>query len=156
MEEKKSNTEVNDTFDPEAIVKCCLCGKEIPWRQSANPWPLVEDEESRCCHDCDERKVLPARWKMMRKQNPAFIEIGNKFVSATDEKGIEKATEYFFSHFLTAKEDRTDNVFRDILRKGFEKIGPGDPNTLRLWTGYMMAVCDMTAEESIRMIDAQP
>ena len=155
MEDKKMSMEENEVeYNPHEIIKCCLCGAEMEAWQSNNPWPLVDDENSRCCHDCNEHQVLPARLKMMRKQNPAFIMIGDKFVSATDEKGIEKATDYYFSHFLTAREDRTDNVYRDILRNGFEKIGPDDHDSLILWAGYMMAVCDMRTEEDSHILSS--
>lgn len=41
-------------------IKCCLCGEEIT-DFGNNPWPLVEDENARCCDCCNETKVIPAR-----------------------------------------------------------------------------------------------
>ena len=42
-------------------VNCCICGKEINWKDSCNPDPIIQSEEARCCHDCDRRYVIPAR-----------------------------------------------------------------------------------------------
>ena len=43
------------------IVACCLCGREIPYKESCNPWPLCDIDDAVCCHDCDNGKVIPAR-----------------------------------------------------------------------------------------------
>ena len=64
MNINEKNTE-EIVFDPNGTVVCCLCGIEIPWRESNNPWPLVDDEDSRCCYYCNSTKVLPARLKML-------------------------------------------------------------------------------------------
>ena len=42
--------------------QCCLCGDEIDgWGN--NPAPLVswDEDESRCCNDCNGELVIPAR-----------------------------------------------------------------------------------------------
>ena len=69
MENTKKTTEIEieEEYNPHQIVKCCLCGREIEMWQSANPWPIVDDDDSRCCHDCDANQVLPARWALMAK-----------------------------------------------------------------------------------------
>ena len=42
------------------IEKCCICGcKFIGFGN--NPYPLVTDDESRCCDYCNMRLVIPAR-----------------------------------------------------------------------------------------------
>lgn len=58
---EKNPTETLSDFNPHAKIKCCLCGREIEWWQSNNPWPIVDDEESRCCGDCNANQVIPAR-----------------------------------------------------------------------------------------------
>ena len=70
MENTKTIAEIEteEKFDPNRIVKCCLCGREIKWWQSNNPWPIVDDEDSRCCSDCNAYQVLPARWKAMSRK----------------------------------------------------------------------------------------
>ena len=46
-------------------MKCVLCGEEITpepitgWEYGCNPYPLAD--HGRCCHDCDTRRVFPAR-----------------------------------------------------------------------------------------------
>lgn len=43
---------------------CCICGKRFTgWGN--NPWPLVENEDARCCDACNNEKVFPARLAMM-------------------------------------------------------------------------------------------
>lgn len=45
--------------------KCCLCGRKFSGYGN-NPYPLcdIDDYDSRCCDDCNESKVLPARLAM--------------------------------------------------------------------------------------------
>lgn len=41
---------------------CCICGKKfIGWGN--NPYPLCDkdDYESRCCDECNDNHVIPAR-----------------------------------------------------------------------------------------------
>lgn len=39
---------------------CCICGKEcVGWGN--NPDPVVEDENARCCDECNDKYVIPAR-----------------------------------------------------------------------------------------------
>jgi len=40
--------------------KCCICGGTFTGFGN-NPWPLVNDEESRCCDDCNFKYVVMAR-----------------------------------------------------------------------------------------------
>ena len=42
------------------IIKCCICGKEINGYGN-NPWPVDDNENARCCDDCNTTKVIPAR-----------------------------------------------------------------------------------------------
>lgn len=51
---------------------CCICGKKFTgWGN--NPYPVVtnEDEDVRCCDDCNMTVVVPARMEIMfsRKEN---------------------------------------------------------------------------------------
>lgn len=40
--------------------KCCICGKEdFGWGN--NPWPVVKDEDARCCDSCNNMYVIPTR-----------------------------------------------------------------------------------------------
>lgn len=48
--------------------KCCICGcKEKGYGN--NPWPVVEDVDSRCCDYCNDTKVIPARLKRLVERN---------------------------------------------------------------------------------------
>ena len=50
---------------------CCICGERFIGYGN-NPWPIVNDENARCCDTCNETKVIPARLAMMfsgRKEN---------------------------------------------------------------------------------------
>ena len=53
---------------------CCLCGgpllfwgldPESPYGYGNNPDPLGKSEEDRCCGDCNDWKVIPARLRRM-------------------------------------------------------------------------------------------
>jgi len=39
-------------------IKCCLCGIEVPSKESHNAAPVVDD--GRCCLECN-KKVIAAR-----------------------------------------------------------------------------------------------
>ena len=60
---------IRPDFDAYRPVKCSLCGVEVPWIESHNPWPLDGgDDEARCCFTCNAVKVIPARIRFARKQ----------------------------------------------------------------------------------------
>jgi phage FluMu protein Com len=42
------------------VVKCCFCGRFCRLG-GCMPYPVVFDDYSRCCYDCNEKIVLPAR-----------------------------------------------------------------------------------------------
>lgn len=40
--------------------KCCLCGKDYEhWGNNLEPFCIIDD--ARCCDDCNEKIVIPAR-----------------------------------------------------------------------------------------------
>lgn len=41
---------------------CCFCGKElVTFEQENNPYPACKDEDARCCSECNDLIVIPAR-----------------------------------------------------------------------------------------------
>ena len=40
--------------------KCCICGRKV-LGYGNNPYPIVDDETSRCCDMCNELYVIPTR-----------------------------------------------------------------------------------------------
>lgn len=43
---------------------CCICGKKFAgWGN--NPYPVVKEENARCCDYCNNDKVLAARLAQM-------------------------------------------------------------------------------------------
>jgi len=50
---------------------CCLCGAKYRMYGN-NPWPLSDDDDDRCCHQCNSERVIPARFKLFRaaEDNP--------------------------------------------------------------------------------------
>lgn len=47
---------------------CCICGKEFEgWGN--NPYPVVKDENARCCDDCNAMYVIPARIGALSNSN---------------------------------------------------------------------------------------
>jgi hypothetical protein len=39
---------------------CCICG-EAYTSIGNSPWPISEHEDDRCCSDCNETWIIPAR-----------------------------------------------------------------------------------------------
>lgn len=42
-------------------IKCAICGKELRSKYGNNPYPVVQDNEARCCDMCNDNFVIPAR-----------------------------------------------------------------------------------------------
>ena len=46
-------------------MKCCICHKEIPanglYLAGNNPFPYDTTPGARCCNDCNQKHVIPAR-----------------------------------------------------------------------------------------------
>lgn len=52
------------SIESNQVYTCCICGKTFTgWGN--NPWPVVEDENARCCDACNGIVVVPARITMM-------------------------------------------------------------------------------------------
>ena len=51
-------------------MKCCICGKEVRGYGN-NPYPLcsIEDHESVCCTECDNKYVIRSRILAMKLSN---------------------------------------------------------------------------------------
>jgi hypothetical protein len=45
--------------------KCSICGEEYEGFDN-NAWPI---NDGRCCTRCNDERVIPTRWKMMREQD---------------------------------------------------------------------------------------
>lgn len=62
---KKGNfgeVDLQSALDKHFDKKCCICGKEFTgWGN--NPWPIVDEEDARCCDNCNMMYVVPARLK---------------------------------------------------------------------------------------------
>jgi hypothetical protein len=49
---------------------CCFCNAELPadhWSSCA-PWPVNNDKDARCCQECDDAIVTPARVYLLKKE----------------------------------------------------------------------------------------
>lgn len=42
------------------MLKCCICDKKIVGYGN-NPYPVVDDDNARCCDECNLYYVIPAR-----------------------------------------------------------------------------------------------
>lgn len=40
---------------------CCFCGNHCEDEFGNNPYPANNEEDARCCNDCNETVVIPAR-----------------------------------------------------------------------------------------------
>ena len=55
-------------------MKCCICGCEIehPYTKNYfgnNPWPISINDEDRCCDNCNELYVIPARIELVMSES---------------------------------------------------------------------------------------
>ena len=57
------------------IIQCVICGKDIPWKYDQNGkayWTTGNNArplaDGRCCHDCDQTKVIPYRIALIMKE----------------------------------------------------------------------------------------
>lgn len=61
-------------------MRCCICGKEFEGYGN-NPWPFCDDEDARCCDDCNRDTIIPARLAIMlhneKKAKEALNEYSN-------------------------------------------------------------------------------
>lgn len=56
-------------------LKCCLCGKTFfDFFRGNIPWPIADVEDGGCCDECDIKKVIPARTKMLRHREALLDE----------------------------------------------------------------------------------
>ena len=53
--------------------RCCLCGEPFKG-YGHNPAPLTDDVRMRCCDNCNDRYVMPAR-RMVGKDHIALINL---------------------------------------------------------------------------------
>lgn len=137
MENKKMNME-EIGFDPDDTVTCCLCGKQIPWRESNNPWPLVDDEESRCCHDCNDSKVVPARLEMFQAKPGIDWKTFNEDIDNLAGTMVDA---------FKAAQSSTGSFFGPILKRGWAMMEGEGNNRPELWAGFLMGF--MAAERTI-------
>ena len=52
------------SIDEEDTFKCCICSNEYKGLGN-NPDPISENENDRCCDNCNTYKVIPARLKVI-------------------------------------------------------------------------------------------
>ena len=55
-------------------MKCCICGCEIEHSYiknyfGNNPWPISINDEDRCCDNCNEIYVIPARIELVMSES---------------------------------------------------------------------------------------
>lgn len=47
--------------------QCSICG-ELTFGYGDNPWPVRTGDGDRCCRDCNQRDVIPARIALLREE----------------------------------------------------------------------------------------
>lgn len=55
-------------------IKCCICGEYFWDHFGNNPYPVVEDEDARCCNYCNSRFVIPARLRIIDRLAGAYAD----------------------------------------------------------------------------------
>ena len=48
---------------------CCICGKECENEWGNNPYPLVKDENARCCDECNMLVIAERLGLLVLKEN---------------------------------------------------------------------------------------
>lgn len=43
---------------------CAVCFAQLSPLEGNNPWPVIDDDDSFCCNDCNSQQVMPARAKL--------------------------------------------------------------------------------------------
>ena len=62
----RAGVERTANMKPEYV--CCICGKpQTGWGN--NPWPVNEDENTRCCDRCNVDVVIPARFDHIMRRS---------------------------------------------------------------------------------------
>ncbi len=54
-----------------ATIPCCICGKPTIQALSSNPAPVKTGDNDRCCRECNESVVLPARFTRIAEKPKA-------------------------------------------------------------------------------------
>lgn len=57
----------NFEFSEEHRWVCSICKKQS-YGFGNNPQPVKEDVEDRCCDACNDKVVVPRRWRELRKE----------------------------------------------------------------------------------------
>lgn len=55
------------TFNKRPKNTCCICGEELKGH-GHNPWPVIKEEDARCCYKCNATFVIPARIKLSKRK----------------------------------------------------------------------------------------
>lgn len=93
---------------------CCICGQEFDgWGN--NPYPIVEDEDARCCDDCNSSVVVPAR---IKERVESIFDKKEKGGDSCSKQDVEdKATELIklFQDFVNAPSSDEERSKRDAI-----------------------------------------
>lgn len=62
----KCSVKRGQAMQEQKVIKCCICGKEIPVTEGNNPYPVrdwsaIGTDINRCCHKCNHEIVVPSR-----------------------------------------------------------------------------------------------
>ena len=65
------------------MIKCCICGKKIPVEMGNNPAPIrtasfIGDTENRCCNECNDVFVTPARITLLHSTREQYESISKQ------------------------------------------------------------------------------
>lgn len=105
------------------MLKCAICGKEIPAWNSKNPDPLCSDPK-RCCDECFSEKVIPARAVMIGQKEEEEIQITVKLSKEFDLWRLERIRDELNRNGDPEDYDFTiEDVVRDLLDEAIvEKV----------------------------------
>ena len=113
-----------DTSETNSVT-CCLCGRTIEGYGN-NPFPLSENEDDRCCDNCNWTKVIPARIAMDEDANTLhdFQEESRDTIRDTINDEICNVLYGDFYEELYEKiyEDLYEKIYEELYEKIYEEL----------------------------------
>lgn len=95
---------------------CCICGCECENEWGNNPYPIVKDEDARCCDHCDQTVVIPERIRQFvdAKRREAKTEKISMRISTDDLKMLDE---------MCDKTDRSrGNLITMLIKSAYPQI----------------------------------
>ena len=85
------------------LPECCLCRHKFLGFGN-NPYPIRSEKED-CCNDCNDKKVIPARLKLMKQENDFLKAMGEGRIVEKRKKKVVITEEDIQREILKARKE---------------------------------------------------